>query len=177
MRYIFRLEGPNTGKGALCSDRREPDLANGAGYTGAYMAGISYLDGLQGDYMSRSHPCPTEIEIMHRGKKRILSSVMSSDCYFAFSSLKDCRDWWYSREDMQLAQDNGFRLLIISVEDIGEIITLPKQIMYRPKPWKKGDCPVIRRVYVDATWMHSKTQEELETWADEALEFRERKAA
>lgn len=157
MRYLFRLEGPKVD---------DPCYETGKGMAGAYMAGIGYLNGLKGDYYGSDHPCPMAFD-----------TDVSPDEYFAFDNLKDCQRWWYHREDLALAQEKGFRLLLIPVEDVAEVIQYPRQVTYKPKPWGQGDCPVIRRVYLNATDIHILSQEEMEAWADEVLARRQQIAA
>lgn len=175
MRYVWRLEGPNTGNRALCEDRRPPCYETGNGLTGAYMAGFTYLKGLDGThyYDKERHPCPSQIDItLEDGTLEYLSRVMEPNMFFGFANVEQARNWWFKEEDLRVAAESGFRMVAIPVEDVRVYHETPEQLVYRPQPWGKGECPVTRRIYFDPTWIHQMSQEEIEAWVDERLEHR-----
>lgn len=168
MRYILRLEGPRFSAKEVCYE-------TGRGMVGAYRAGIIYMDGIQGEYCeTATHPCPSDIYVTRDGKPITLHLVMDDDTYFGFASVDQARRWWYHREDLKVAAAAGYRMVAIPVEDVRDIELHGRhQLTYRPLEWGRGDCPVIRRVYFDPTWLHTVSQEDLEAWVDEKLEIRQ----
>ncbi len=178
MRYVWRLEGPTSGPRALTADeqRGEVDYNTGRGLTGAYMAGICYLDGFDGEvyYDGQRCPCPHDLKFeLADGSTAYLNQILMNDMYFGFSSVEQAQRWWFREGDLHIAHQSGFKMVAMPVEDLIIYREFPSQLVYRPKPWGKGDCPVIRRVYFDPTWIHQMSQEEIEAWIDEQLERRQ----